>query len=759
MGPTMDKNLLRVLRWGLGLLLISCVMLVGLGLYQVLWNVPELRRNQEQVVDALEVVSAARGLERAVQDAELGQRNIAITGDARYGEQYRAAVGRAHAQLADLVRLTSDDAEQHRRVLDLKQLVEARLAELKNMMEAGRPDSAAAILKLIRASVESPTMIAINERIDATVAAENEELRAGRRRAIDSERSARNTVVVANILVVAIMALGAFLMLYASRNIRRVERARRETEDQFRLLVGGVTDYAIFRLDPRGHVASWNAGAQRIKGYSAGEILGQDFSCFYTEEERKAGLPRRALEIAAREGRYEAEAERVRKDGSRFWANVVIDRLNDAAGRLAGFAKITRDITERRRQQQTLEQTRAELAQSQKMEALGQLTGGIAHDFNNLLTVIGSALDMMRRRQQDADPEMTRFIGAAARGVDRAASLTRRLLAFARRQPLDPRPLDVNDLVGGVIDMARRSVGEKVTMAANLTGGLLWVSADASQLENAILNLVVNARDAMPGGGKLVLETASVSLDQTYAATHSEVPAGRYVAITVSDTGRGMTEEIAARAFEPFFTTKEAGQGTGLGLSQVHGFVKQSKGHVSLYSEPGRGTTVRLYLPQLAGAPAAARTVTGRPAGAAAPGRMILVVEDDADVRAFTVETLSQLGHRVVAAPDAKGALEMLEREPVDLLFTDVGLAGGVNGEDLAEAAQRRWPALKVLLTTGYARSAILPDDRLEVITKPYTQTNLAERIQRLLDRGGTPPQPKDEDGSMKDDPRALRGS
>jgi PAS domain S-box-containing protein len=732
----MDKNLLRVLRWGLGLLLISCVMLVGLGLYQVLWNVPELRRNQEQVVDALEVISAARGLERAVQDAELSQRNTTITGDSRYGEQYRAAVKRAQAQLADLVRLAPGGAEQHRRVLDLKQHVETRLAELKNMMEAGRPDSAAAILKLMRANVESPTVTVINERIDAVVAAESEALRAGRRRAIDSERSARNTVVAANILVLAVMALGSFLMLYASRNIRRVERARRESEDQFRLLVGGVTDYAIFRLDPQGHVASWNAGAQRIHGYSAAEILGQDFSSFYTEEERKAGVPRRALEIAAREGRYEAEAERVRKDGSRFWANVVIDCLNDAAGRLAGFAKITRDITERRRQQQALEQTRAELAQSQKMEALGQLTGGIAHDFNNLLTVIGSAVDMMRRRQKDTDPEMTRFIGAAARGVDRAASLTRRLLAFARRQPLDPRPLDVNDLVGGVIDMARRSVGDKVTIAANLTGGLLWVSADASQLENAILNLVVNARDAMPGGGKLVLETASVLLDQTYAATHREVPAGQYVAITVSDTGRGMTKEIAARALEPFFTTKEAGQGTGLGLSQVHGFVKQSAGHVSLYSEPGRGTTVRLYLPQLAGAPAAARAVTGRPAGPAAPGRMILVVEDDADVRAFTVETLSQLGHRVVAAPDAKGALEVLEREPVDLLFTDVGLAGGVNGEDLAEVAQRRWPALKVLLTTGYARSAIIPDDRLEVITKPYTQTNLAERIQRLLDRG-----------------------
>jgi PAS domain S-box-containing protein len=734
----MDTRSLKVLWWGLALLVVSCVTLIGLGVYQASWNAPSQRREHKVVVEALQVIATGRSLDRALRDAELSQRNVAITGDAGYRESYRATVEKARASLAELGRLTSGDTEQHRRFQEIQPQVEIRLRELRGMGDAQGAGRSDAVLKRIAAILESPTARSVSQLVDTIIEAERARLQAAEARAASSARSARNVTAATGLLVLGVMALGGFLVLYASSNIRRADRARRDTEDQFQKLVGGVTDYAIFRLDPQGRVVTWNAGAERIKGYSSEEILGQSFSRFYPDEDRRAGFPQRALEIAAREGRYEAEGQRVRKDGSRFWASVVIDRLSDASGRLLGYAKITRDITERRRQQDALEQARAELAQSQKMEALGHLTGGIAHDFNNLLTVIGSALGMVHRRQRQPDAATDRFIETARRGVDRATRLTQRLLAFARRQPLDPKPLEVNTLVTGVIEMARRSLGEGIKIEVKLIPELSWVSADASQLESALLNLIVNARDAMTGGGWLSLETAHAFLDDSYAARHAEVVAGEYVMITVADTGRGMSTEVAARAFEPFFTTKDIGQGTGLGLSQVHGFIKQSNGHVRIYSEPGEGTTVRLYLPRLSRASVPGDAAAGRPAAAEPLSRTVLLVEDDADVRAFTAEALSDLGYRVLVAADAPAAWAMLEQEPVDLLFTDLGIPGSANGRELAHEAQRRWPALKVLFTTGHARNAFIDeggfDQGLEVISKPYTQASLAERIQRVLD-------------------------
>jgi PAS domain S-box-containing protein len=757
----MDTISLRVLRWGLALLIASCVALIGLGVYQAAWNAPSQRREHKVVVAALQVISTGLALDRAIRDAELSQRNVAITGDAGYRASYRVTVEKTRASLAELDRLTSGDTEQHRRFQEIQHQVEIRLKELRGMTDAqgaGRPD---AILKRMAAILESPTARSVSQLVDTMIEAEKGRLQAAEARAASSARSARNVTAATGLLALGIMALGGFLVLYASRNIRRFDRARQESEEQFRLLVSGVTDYAIFRLDPRGRVVTWNAGAERIKGYAAGEILGESFERFYPAEDRVAGAPQRALEIAAREGRCEMEGQRVRKDGTRFWASVVIDRLSDASGRLLGYAKIVRDITERRRQQDALERARSDLAQSQKMEALGQLTGGIAHDFNNLLTVIGSAVGMVQRRQLQPDPTMDRLIDTVQRGVERATRLTQRLLAFARRQPLDPKPLEVNTLVTGVIEMARRSLTESIAIEVRLVPELSWVSADASQLESAVLNLIINARDAMPGGGKLTLETAHTFLDEAYAATHADVIAGEYVMITVADTGKGMSKEVAARAFEPFFTTKEIGQGTGLGLSQVHGFIKQSNGHVNIYSEPGVGATVRIYLPRLHRASVPEETAEGRPVAGALRRRTVLVVEDDPDVRAFTAEALSEHGYRVLAAADAPAAWAVLEQEPVDLLFTDIGIPGGANGRELGYKAQRRWPALKVLFTTGHAHNAFIHEERLdrnvELIRKPYTQTSLAERIQRVL--GGTSPQLKDEGGRMKDDPRASRGS
>jgi PAS domain S-box-containing protein len=508
-----------------------------------------------------------------------------------------------------------------------------------------------------------------------------------------------------------------------------------ESERRFRLLVEGVVDYAIFMLDPEGRITNWNTGAQRIKGYAASEIIGQHFSRFYTEEDRAEGVPQRALATAARTGKFEAEGWRVRKDGTRFWANVLIDAIRDDAGALIGFAKITRDMTERRAVEERLRQ-------AQKMEAIGQLTGGVAHDFNNLLTVIfGNLESLLRRWPEKDDEDLRRLVEGAIRGATRAAQLTHRLLAFSRRQPLEPKPVNLNRLVAGASELLQRTLGERVAVETVLGAGLWWVQVDPSQLESALLNLAVNSRDAMPGGGKLTIETANTYLDEAYAATQDDLAAGQYVLLAVSDTGTGMPKEIIARAFEPFFTTKAPGEGTGLGLSQVYGFIKQSGGHVKIYSEPGEGTTVKLYLPRLATAPGQGESDERTPAvPMGRRGETILVVEDDDDVRAHGVDILRELGYRVIAAPDGASALRILESEPeVRLLFTDIGLPGGLNGRHLAEEARRRYPALRLLFTTAYARNAILHQGKLEpgvdLVLKPFTYAALASKIREVLDR------------------------
>jgi PAS domain S-box-containing protein len=548
------------------------------------------------------------------------------------------------------------------------------------------------------------------------------------------------TDVMIHLAALVVAIIGIVLVVIALRASLLSEKSVQESAEQFRILVNGVTDYAIFKLDPRGYVESWNAGAERIKGYTAAEIVGKHFSRFYTEEDRNAGIPARALEIAQRDGKYEAEGWRVRKDGTRFWGSVVVDTLRDDSGRLIGFAKITRDATERLQHQQALIDAQAALAQSQKMEALGQLSGGIAHDFNNLLQVIKNGVELLQRRLQSVDHDVARYLEMIGRNVDRAASLTQRLLAFSRRQPLQPTPLNPNRLISEMTELLHSALGESVALETVLGSGTWAVSVDPNQLETALLNLGVNARDAMPQGGKLTIETSNAYLDETYAAAHQEVKAGQYAMIAVSDTGSGMTKEVAEKAFDPFFTTKQSGQGTGLGLSQVYGFIKQSGGHVKIYSEERAGTTVKLYLPRLTqGAPSAVReaeVVHEAPASGT-----ILVVEDHDDVRAFTAELLRDLGYRVLVAPDARSALSLLEKEPIiDLLFTDVGLPDGINGRQLADTATARWPSLKVLFTTGYARNAIVHHGRLdpgvELILKPFTQAALAQKLRRVLATG-----------------------
>jgi PAS domain S-box-containing protein len=524
--------------------------------------------------------------------------------------------------------------------------------------------------------------------------------------------------------------------------------ALQQEERQFRLLVQGVTDYAIYMLDPRGHIISWNPGARRFKGYEAAEILGQHFSRFYTEEDRLHKVPQRALQTAQTEGRFESEGKRVRKDGSQFWAHVVIDAIYDPDGRLVGFAKITKDITEQRETRLALEEAREELFQSQKMEAIGQLTGGVAHDFNNLLTVILGGLESIGRQipllpESPATVRITRSREMAVVGVKRAATLTSRLLAYARQQALTPAHVDANKLVSGIAEMLRRTLGEAISLETVVGGGLWSTFIDPHQLESALLNLAVNARDAMPQGGRLTIETANASLDEAYVDQVSELVApGQYVLIAVSDTGSGMDAATLQRAFEPFFTTKPIGQGTGLGLSQVYGFIRQSAGHIKIYSEIGEGTTVKLYLPRDRGVAQDETPATSVQSPHAIGTECILVVEDDEVLRAYAGEILRELGYRVVEAENGAAALKALaQNSGITLLFTDVIMPGGMNGRQLADQALAMKPDLKVLFTTGYTRNAIVHHGRLDsdgdLIGKPYSFEQLAAKIRASLDAEG----------------------
>ena len=400
--------------------------------------------------------------------------------------------------------------------------------------------------------------------------------------------------------------------------------ANNRSEVQFRLLVKSVIDYAIYMLDPDGIVSTWNLGAERIKGYLPEEIVGQHFSKFYTEEDRAAGLPQRSLDRARREGRFESEGWRVRKDGTRFRAHVVIDAIPGENGEVIGFAKITRDVTERQEVQRALEQAREALFQAQKLEAVGQLTGGIAHDFNNLLMAILGSLELAQKRLPD-DPRINRLIGNAIQGARRGATLTQRMLAFARRQELKREPIDVAALVVGMEDLLNQSLGPLFDLNIELAPRLPAVESDPAQLESALLNVVINARDAMPHGGAITVTAGRARVDPGVP----DLAPGDYVRLVVTDQGEGMSAEILARATEPFFTTKGIGKGTGLGLAMIHGLTNQSGGTLRLKSSVGVGTEVELWLPVAASGRAKTTVDALATAGAPARSLTILAVDDD----------------------------------------------------------------------------------------------------------------------------------
>lgn len=411
--------------------------------------------------------------------------------------------------------------------------------------------------------------------------------------------------------------------------------------------------------------------------------------------------------------------------------------VRDSGRRLRKIERTNRHLTDEIEQRRSAQ---SQLRQLQKMEAVGQLTGGIAHDFNNMLAIVIGSLDIARRKlASSGQANIAPYLDNASEGAERAATLTARLLAFSRQQPLEPKVLDINKLVGGMSEMLRRTLGERVMVETVLAGGLWRVCADAGQIESALVNLAVNARDAMPDGGRLTIETGNAELDDHYAHGHDEVAAGQYVMLSVSDTGTGMTPEVMERAFDPFYTTKGVGRGTGLGLSQIFGFIKQSNGHVKIYSEIGQGTTVKVYLPRFAGDEQPALPIK---ADTAVPtGRIeeiILVVEDEASVRHMSVDALRELGYTVVQAADGSQALEQLALQPrIDLLFTDI-MMPGMTGRQLADRALADYPALKILYTTGYTRNAIvhngIVDYGVSFLPKPFSVGALARKVRDVLD-------------------------
>nr|WP_281351596.1 PAS domain S-box protein [Propylenella binzhouense] len=514
--------------------------------------------------------------------------------------------------------------------------------------------------------------------------------------------------------------------------LRRTDAALAEREARLRSILDTVPE-ALITIDEFGVVESFSKSSETLFGYRADEVIGKNVSMLmpnpyrdehdgYMERYRRTG-ERRIIGI----GRIVTGQ---RKDGGTFPMELAVGEVNTPNLRL--FTGFVRDLTTNQRLEQ-------ELRQSQKMEAVGQLTGGIAHDFNNLLTVIIGNLEMLEGKLDGSEPQRT-LLNEAMETAQLGAQLTERLLAFGRRQPLVPRVVDVGTMINDLSGLFRRTLGETIQVRTKVADHILKTQVDPSQLQNALLNLAINARDAMPNGGTLTFEVANAELDMDYARSHSEVRAGRYVSITVTDTGGGMSREVQERAFEPFFTTKPVGSGTGLGLSMVYGFVKQSGGHVQLYSEPEHGTSVRLYLPPAPDEPAALEAPSGTSAAAfPGDGETVLVVEDEARLRRITVARLTELGYSVLEAADGPSALRVLEQSSdIDLLFTDMVMPGGMSGMELAREVHKRLPAARILLTTGYAEPESLRQaagEGTEWLRKPYTAIELARRFRELLQR------------------------
>jgi PAS domain S-box-containing protein len=506
-------------------------------------------------------------------------------------------------------------------------------------------------------------------------------------------------------------------------------------ERRFQLLVEAVTDCAIYMLDPEGYIVSWNSGAERLKRYAADEIVGQHFSVLYNDKDRLAGMPARALQAAKQQGKWRAEGWRKRKDGSLYWANEVIDAVRDEQGALIGFAEVTRDITEQHQAQEALDKSQEQLGYLKKMEALSRLTGSIAHNFNNLLMIVSGHAQTIKRLVNN-DAKGLRAVDAIEIATKRGASLTRHMLSFSGRRQLNPETADLKSLIEG-FGWLLNSLIVNIQLAVQIPQDVWPVEIDASELELALVNVILNSREAMPQGGSITITAENVHLPDHESPKHL---AGDFVALRIADTGSGIPAEVLPKIFDPFFTTKESNRSAGLGLSQVYGFAVQSRGAVGAKSQSGKGTEITMFLPRTTAAPIGARSGEDSELATGAGG-LVLIVEDDADVADVTASLIDQLGYKCRLAMDAEDALQRFERgEKFDLVFSDVAMPGAMDGFGLAHALRRRYPGVPILLASGLTTPNEAADEGILLLRKPYGLDDLRRAIINVLSKSGAEP-------------------
>ena len=694
------------------------------------------RASQQWVNHTHSVIDTVQRAFVSVQDAENAQRTYLLTDDASYAAPFNTNVETARARLAELTALVKDNPAQVERVDALKAATEARFESLRATIAMARSGQRDAALDFVVAGPGRQQMASVRE-FARQVGAEERRLLVERTAQANAEEI-RGFVIAGVLTLLVIVALaGAVVAQVRSNRALLSEINRRESAEAAEraaaelvqtvfnntpeyLLLVDVEDGGIFR------VADLNPAFETVTGLQAQAARSRDVRELFGPDGERAH--NHYTQLVA-ESRPITVTEQLTGVGPSpvIWETRLAP-VHDAEGRIARIVVSSRDVTER-------EALESQLRRAQRMEAVGQLTGGVAHDFNNLLQVISANLEMIGpslAHDQNAHQRLRNAIHGAAR----AAQLTRQMLAFARRQPLEPKVVNLGRLVGDMAEMMRRTIGEAVEIETVIAGGLWNTVADPAQVESALLNLAINARDAMPGGGKLTIELANTSLDDTYALRDQEITPGQYVMLGVSDTGEGMAAETVARVFEPFFTTKADGKGTGLGLSMVYGFVKQSNGHVQIYSEPGCGTTVKIYLPR---SRKAEESAAATPAvGSVGQDQTILVVEDEEAVRAAAVAMLEEMGYRCLEAANAQAALEIVRSDKViDLLFTDVVMPGPLKTRDFVAEAETLRPGLPVLYTSGYTENAIVHhgrlDDGVSLLSKPYSRNDLARKVAALI--------------------------